>query len=125
MVDAHRADDDIAFYAADLGFTHGIALTTSPGQIPDVDGALVPGRWLLHVANVPSKATVWIKMGKFEKGSVLDVVAAVPNFPMSPAGIMALEVNVREGVNDQVVALVAGTGNPTANLYITLISRDV
>lgn len=126
---AHNAEDDIAFYAASLGITHKIVVGAAPSQLPDAGGPLVPGRWLLHLADVSKNTKVWIRMGKFEKGATPLVVAAdVPHFPMHVAGLVAIEVNVRQGVNDQVAAIIDGPANPpnpAANLYITLVSRDV
>ncbi|MCZ6868099.1 MAG: hypothetical protein O7G84_01185 [Gammaproteobacteria bacterium] len=122
MAEARRGDDDIAFFAASLGRTRALAVTDTAAEITDPDGALVPGRYLLHVANLSAGAVVWVATGKFEKGAApLTVVAAAPHFPMSAATIVALELNILKEDNDRIAAIATGGG--TGTLYITQISR--
>lgn len=121
-MDAHRGDDDIAFFAATLGRTIGIACSAVAAQIPDEEGALPAGRYLLHIADVtPKVAKLWVATGKFEEAVAIAVAAAPPHFPMHLAGIVALELNVRRGFNDRIAAIMSvGTGT----LYITKISTE-
>ena len=96
-------------------------LAVAQAQRPDNALALPPGRYVLHIADVSSDgAKVWVAMGKFAKSVTLVVVASVPHFPMSATGIIAIEVNIRKGDNDQIAAI---TSAGTANLYITQVSR--
>jgi hypothetical protein len=126
MGDAQRGDDALAFYAADLGRTREIPCSIVAAQLLDKDGPLKPGRYLLHISDVnPTSKKVWVRTGKFEKGTALPISASTPWFPMQLGGIMAIEFNVRKGHSDQVAAIMAGPGAPTAVLYITAISRDV
>ena len=124
MGDAQRGDDAIAFFAAHLGSTRRLqASSTTPVQLLDDDGPLRPVRHLIHIANLNKPGeSVWIKMGKFEKGATLGVTTAPPDFPMNPATIFAIEVNVRKGENDQIAVIISGNG-ASANVYITEISR--
>jgi len=123
MGDAQRGDDALAFYAANLGRTRAIACSTVAAQLLDDDGALLPVRHILHLGYLsPRTSTIWIATGKFERGKALSVSAAPPYFPMTPGRIVALELNVRKGDNDQIAAIMAsGSGI----LYITEISRRV
>lgn len=123
MGDAQRGDDAIYFYAANLGRTRSLAATAAPTQLSDVDGALTPGRYLLHLGIVSNSAVLWVATGKFKKGGVLVVAAAPPHFPMSSNRVVAIEINVRKGANDQIAAVAAGPGSPSGTLYITQISR--
>ena len=122
MGDAQRGDDAIYFFAASLGLTRRLVVTDIPAQLPDEDGALVPGRYLLHIAELSANAKqiTWVRTGKF--GTTVPVAADVPAFPMSLASIMAVELNVRKGANDQIAAVNDLLGT-TTNLYITQISR--
>lgn len=122
MGDAQRGDDALYFYAADLGPTRALAVNAVAGQLPDVDGPLVPGRYLLHVVDqAPGRVVTWVRTGKFEKGVNLDISAGVPWFPLRADGMVALEVHVRKGHNDRIAAI-TDTGSST--LYITRVSRD-
>lgn len=118
-----RGDDAIYYYAANLGLTRALSVTAAGVQLLDVDGPLVPGRYLLHLGTVSTSAVIWVRAGKFEKGTPLDIAAGVPHFPMSPSRILAIEVNVRKEDNDRIAAIAAGPGTPTGVLYITQISR--
>jgi hypothetical protein len=92
-------------------------------QLVDDDGPLRPVRHLIQVANFSSAGnTVWIKMGKFERGVALGVTAAPPNFPMQPGVVCSIEVNVRKGEDDQIAVTVSGN-NVEADVFITEISR--
>lgn len=119
---AHTADDDIAFYAAALGLTRALSLTPVAAQIADADGALPAGRYMLHLGDVSDdSAVVWVRTVKWNKDVDYAVPTAPPAFPMRPSRIMAIEFNVREGVNDQVAAIVTAG---TATLYVTKLSFD-
>lgn len=100
-------------------------MTAASVQTTDVNGPLVPGRWLLHIADVPNNAKIWVRMRPFEKGGTVVAVADVPDFPMHVDGIVTIEVNVRKRTNDRVAAIALGGGTPSGNLYLTLVSRDV
>jgi len=120
---AQRGDDALYFYAADLGITHALEVTATASQLPDVVGALRPGRYLIHaVERVPAKTVVWIRTGKFVLGAALDIAAAPPWFPLRVDGIVAIEINVRKGHNDRIAAI---TDGGSATLYVTRVSRDV
>ena len=121
MGDPQRGDDALYFFAANLGRTERLACSGVAIQRPDNLLALEPGRYLLHIADLQTPNTrVWVTTGKFEKGSTVSVVADVPHFPMHAEGIVAIEINVRKGDNDQIAAI---TGGATATLFITQISR--
>jgi hypothetical protein len=125
MGEAQRGVDALAFYAADLGLTRAISCSIASAQLPDKDGALVPGRYVLHISDVvPTSKKIWVRTGKFEKGSALSITAGIPWFPMQLGGIVAFEFNVLKDYSDQVAAIMAGPGNPSAILYVTRISRD-
>lgn len=135
MGDAHAGDDDIAFYAAALGRTRKIAVSTTAAQLPDTEAPLEPGRYLLHVRFDSGCDQIWVAMGEHKKGVPLPVAADVPYFPFLVGTVVALEVNVRpkpqspkvapsaksvDKPNTQIAAITnAGTGT----LYITQISR--
>ena len=123
MGNAQQGEDAQHYFAANLGRTRRLVAGAVAVQIEDVDGKLVAGRYLLHIAGLSSNATLWVATGPFKKGVSLPVVADVPFFPMSPSGILAIEINVRPGYNDQVSVIAAGGGSPAGNLYITQISR--
>jgi hypothetical protein len=124
LVDSHTAEDDNAFFAASLGATRKLSVSTTPSQLPDADGPLPPGRYLVHVVDYqpPGKTRVWWRVGKFEKGDTLPIAAGVPYFPFRVDGIGAMEINVREGFDDRIAAV---TDTGTATLFITRISRDI
>lgn len=123
MGDAQRGDDAIYFFAADLGRSRELIASASAVQLLDKDGPLVPGRYLLHLGDTSNSAKVWVATGPFKKSTVLAVAPGVPYFPMAENRIIAVELNVRKGVNDQVAAIAAGPGTPSGTLYITMISR--
>lgn len=120
---AARGDDAIAFYAADLGETRALAATTSGDQTTDVDGALVPGRYLIQIVNVSdSAAIVWIHAGAFEKGKPITLAAGPGRrrAPLSTQSVVAIETNVLKGDSDRIGAI---TTVGTATVYVTRISR--
>ncbi len=122
MGDAQRGIDAQAFYAAALGRTRKLACSSIAAQLSDIDGALPPMRYLLHVADIsPTNRTIWVATGEFIKGKALPIADDVPYFPMSLSGVVAIEINVLKGSNDQIAAIMTG-GNGI--LYITEISRD-
>ena len=121
---AQQGTDAQDYFAAVLGKTRYLAVTSAPVQFSDADGPLVPGRYLLHIADtLPLNAPpmVWVNMGPFVKGETLAVAAETPYGPPFQDGrVLALEVNVRPGLNDQVSAI---TASGSAILYLTRISR--
>ncbi len=122
MGDAHRGDDDIAFYAATIGATRLLAVADVASQTTDDDGAFPPGRYLLHIGNVGVGSTIWVAMGEFVKGGgLISIAASVPHFPMTQTGVAGIEVNILKGDNDRIAAVASPAGS--ANLFITLISR--
>lgn len=120
----HRSDDDIAFFAADLGPTRKLACSVASASPPASEGPMTPGRYLIQIHNLSGnmRQIVWLTMGKFDKAAPLVALAVPPAFPLNLAAIAAIEVHVRKDVNDQLAAI-AGAG--TADLYFTLVSRDV
>ena len=120
---AHRGDDDLAFYAADIGETRLVSADAlSNQQTTDADGALVPGRWLVQVFPTDSAAKVWVGFGKFVAAVVLSspVGPGKQRIPCSGKTIIAFETNVLKGYSDRAVAR---TTVGTAEVYLTLISR--
>lgn len=121
MGDAQRGIDAQAFYAAALGRTRKLLCSSVAAQFSDNDGALPPMRYLLHVADIsPTNRTIWIATGKFIKSVALSVADDVPYFPMGLSGVVAIEINVLKGHNDQIAAIMTG-GNGI--LYVTEVSR--
>jgi hypothetical protein len=120
--DAQRGDDALYYFAANLGRTRKLVVSIAAIQLPDADGPLTPGRYLIHVDDFspPGKQKIWVRMGKFEKGKTLAVAADVPHFPMSLTGIMGIEVHVRKGDNDRLAAI---SSEGSAAVYITQVSR--
>lgn len=117
----HRSDDDVYFYAANLGRTERLACSAVSATRAAGDGALPPGRYLLHLGEQSAQTVrVWVKTGKASDG-VLVATADVPCFPMVLSGVAAIEINVRKDDNDQVAAI---TDGGTASLFITQISRQ-
>ena len=121
-MDSHRGDDSIYFFAANLGRTEKISVVDSASTPRDADaGPMSPGRWLLHISDISDDGEkVWVRMSPHANPAA--AVKDVPSFPMQTAGVVAIEVNVRKGYNDQVAAIV-GTG--TATLFMTQISREL
>lgn len=116
----HTAEDDVAFFAATLAETVELAASAVAAQTPDAGGPLPPGRYLIQVLDFQNTNTkCWVRLVKFVKSTPAIVAAAVPNFPMSPEGVVAIEVNIREGHNDRLEAITQG-GNAT--VYATRIS---
>jgi hypothetical protein len=118
---AVRGDDAVAFYAAKLGPTTLLASGVAAAQTPDADGALVPGRYLVQIANIVGAGVTWIKMVPFVKGQTETLAVGVPAFPMQAGGVTSFTVNVLLNVNDRVVSV---TSAGTSNVYLTRISRD-
>lgn len=125
MAGQHRADDDLAYFAATLGRTVKL-LAGAEGsvQLPDEGGPLPPGRYLIQILDVTEiGARVWVVAVPFEKGEPpISVPADVPAFPFAVEGVIALETNVRKGDSDQIAAR---TSAGTATVYITKISRPL
>lgn len=117
-----RGDDVIAYYASTIGFTRALGVSAISAQVPDEQGPLEPGRWLLQLLDRQSAATrAWLAFGPFRRGEPLVAVVGPPYFPMSGRGLIALEFNVRRGDNDRVAAVAE---NGTATLYLTRLSRS-
>lgn len=125
MGNAQQGTDAQDYYAATLAETRYLAVTSSQSQLSDSDGPLIPGRYLMHISDsapAGSPPKVWVAMGPFAKGVTLAVSAATPHGPPFQDGrVLALEVNVRKGYNDQVAAI---TSSGSAVLYMTRISRS-
>jgi hypothetical protein len=121
----HKADDDLAYFAASLGRTVKLlAVAGGSVQLPDDGGPLVPGRYLIQILDVSVVgAQVWVVAAKFEKGlPPISVPTDAPAFPFAMEGVIALETNVRLGDSDQIAAR---TSAGTATVYITKISRPL
>lgn len=123
MTKGARADDVIAFYAAELGITRKLACGVASAQLPDSEGALSPGRYLLQIADLSAPtAKVYVRGRPYIAAGTVTAVASVPDFPLHLSGLVAFEFNVRKGYNDRIAAI---TTAGTANLFITLVSRRV
>jgi len=125
MSQAHHGDDDLAFYHADIGETRGPlqANAVAPVQFADVLGPLSPGRYLIQVTDLggSGRQFVWVGMGAYGSTIPLTASAGLQRFPFSSGGLIALEVNVRRGYNDQVAAI---TTSSTADVYVSKVSRE-
>lgn len=114
------------FYAADLGPTRDLPLTAAgSAQIPDVDGALEPGRYLVQVfADAGGKPVdrCWLKFGKFVAGETLTATAAPPSYIVDPDGAYVFEIVIRGGYNDRLAGLVEAAG-ADHTVYLTRIDR--
>ncbi len=121
---AQRGDAALHFYEANLGLTLELTvIEASAVQTTDADGALPPGRYLLHISDTTNDAQIWVKTVKFVKGDTVGLTAGVPAMPFRVGLIIGLEFNVRRGDNDRVVAIASGPGVASGTLYITQISR--
>lgn len=117
-MDGHRGDDDIAFFAANLGHTYELSFDANGANLSDAQGALVPGRYLIQL-RMNGNGYAWVSVGKWVAAAPIPTPAAPPAFPMSNAGIVAVEFHVRQGVNDR---LAARTESGSAKLYATRVS---
>ncbi len=121
---AHRGDDDIAFYAADIGITFHLSATSgSPVQTTDAEGPLPEGRYIIQALNISTdSALVWIGFGAFEQSTTLALTAGVGTrrIPLSAGGLIAVETNILKGYSDRVAAI---TSAGAADVYLTLVSR--
>jgi hypothetical protein len=118
---AHNGDDDIAFFAADLGETRELSATTTGAQTTDTDGALEPGRYLIQIVDATAGAIVWIIRGRFERGAPLSLSAGPgpARIPLSTQALVAIETHVREGDSDRIGAI---TNTGVATVYLTRVS---
>ena len=116
-----QGQDDIAFFAAYIEETRELSISTGSTQTSDDDGPLTPGRWLIQVRDTTNY--VWIKVGKYEKGIPLVATAgaAQKQFPLSLSGLIAIELNVREGDGDRIAAITEAGGG---TLYLSRVSRE-
>ena len=114
----HDPKDDVAFYAATLGRTRKIELSTTGAQLSDDEGPLPVGRHLVHV-DISGNAIAWVSVGKYKKGVVISLPDDVPALPMQHKTFVLFEYNVRNGVNDRIGGVMS---NGEATLYITEIS---
>lgn len=121
---AHRGDHDIAFYEAAIEETHRLDVTATYSQLPDVDGPLRPGRYLIQLFNPSNDTAVcWVHVGKFEKAVSLAGTAGpgVRRVPLSKQAIIAIETHVLVGHSDRIGAIMsAGTGT----LFVTRVSSE-
>lgn len=122
---AHNGEDDIAFFAADIGFTYVLPLTTTLSVMPSADGALVAGRYLVQVVGLTTGAIAWLHFDHYQKDVPPDpspLTGQGPQrVPLSAAAIIAIETHVKKGYSDRLCGLVT---SGTATLYATLVSRD-
>lgn len=120
---AHNGEDDIAFFAADIGYTRLLDLTTTIAFPPDAEGPLPPFRYLVQVLDMSAGATCWVHFTKFEKTDqpVVATPGAAGDQRIPLKALAAFEVNVRKGYNDRIGALVS-TG--TGKIAITAVSRS-
>lgn len=117
-----RGDDVIAYYAGTLGFTRALDVGPTSTMIPDAEGALEPGRYLVQLLDCSASGMkAWLAFGAFARAGTVVAAAGPPHFPLGPRGLIALEFNVRKGDNDRVAVI--GDGG-TARLYLTRISRS-
>lgn len=112
--------DQIAYYAADLGETRVLAVTTASSALTE---QLAPGRYLLQLIPSDDTAVTWVCAGAWDPTTPKTATAAAgkQRVPLSGKTIVTFEYNVRRGYNDALAAI-ASAG--TANLYVTRISRD-
>jgi len=113
----HDPKDDVGFFAADLGRTIKLDLTTAGAQNSD-DECLPVGRYLLH-ADLPANRIAWVTVGAFVKGTPIGLLDDVPSMPMQNKTFVLFEFHVRKGVNDRIGGKMSGG---TGTLYITKIS---
>jgi hypothetical protein len=122
---AHRGDDDIAFYAADIGDTALLSASVTPAQLSDAHGPLPSGRYIIQVVNLSGtgKQLVWVGQGPFVPGGVMAIAAAPgkDRIPLSQQALVAIETNVVKGFSDRIAAVTSGG---TAEVYITRVSRE-
>ena len=121
---AHNGDDDIAFYAADVGYTYVLPLTTGLSTLPAVDGALVPGRYLVQVGGLTTGAIAWVHFDAYQ-----DDPPAISNptgagrqrVPLMATGLIAIETHAVAKYSNRISGIVT---SGTATLYVTRVSRD-
>lgn len=124
MGGAQRGDAALHFYEANLGLTLALTVIEANAvQTTDAEGALPPGRYLLHINDTTNDAQIWVKTVPFKKGQTIVLAAGVPAMPFRAGFVVGLEFNVRRGDNDRIVAIASGPGIASGTLYITQISR--
>jgi len=121
---AEQGQDAIAFFAASVEETRALTLSASSAQIPDNDGALPPGRYLLLLRDTEVSSWTWIQFGPFVKGGTVTatVGAGVDKLPLSRQAIIGFEVNINAGENDRIAAINESGGG---TLYMIRISRSL
>ena len=121
---AHNGDDDIAFFAADVGYTYVLPLTTDLTTLPAALGALVPGRYLVQVGGLNTGAIAWIHFDAYQDDPPAintPTGAGKQRVPLMPTGLIAIETHAVKKYSDRISGIVT-TG--TATFYVTRVSRD-
>lgn len=119
-----QGQDAIAFFAADVEETRALSLSTSSAQIPDVDGPLPPGRYMLLLRDTDVSDWTWIKFGKFVTGGTITATVGpgADKLPLSRQAIIGFEINITPGRNDRIAAINESGGG---TLYMIRISRSL
>lgn len=121
---AHNGEDDIAFFAADIGHTYVLPLTTGLTTLPAALGALVPGRYLIQVGGLSAGAVAWLHFDKYQDDppNIPTPIGAGPQrIPILLSAVIAIETHAVKGYSDRLSGILT-TG--TATLYATRVSRD-
>ena len=124
MGDGARAGDEVGFFAAAIEVTRSLSLSTTSVQLTDAQGPLAPGRYVIQLRPASSaEIWCWVHAGPFIKGDVITATTGEGRnrFPLSNAGLIAIEFHVRRDVNDRIAAVLeSGSGT----LYISKVSWD-
>jgi len=121
---AHNGEDDIAFFAADIGHTYVLSLSTGLTTLPAALGALVPGRYLIQVGGLSAGAIAWVHFDKFQDTppNIPSPIGEGPQrIPLLQTAVIAIETHALKGYSDRLSAIVT---SGAATLYATRISRD-
>lgn len=113
-----NSTDERLFFRAGIGASIRLGLDGSSRQIPDVNGAIPPGKYVVQFLGLT--AIAWVRSAPFVKGET--ITAAVPaglaagatdtpnEFPVDAAISTSFLLHVRSGINDRLaVILSAGT----------------
>lgn len=121
---AHNGEDDIAFFAADVGYTYVMALSTALTTLPAALGALVPGRYLIQIGGLSAGAVAWVHFDKFQDDppNIVTPTGAGPQrVPIMSSSVVAIETHAVKGYSDRLSAILT---SGSAVLYATRVSRD-
>jgi hypothetical protein len=111
-----RPDDSLDFFGGDLGLSRKVTLT----PVTASSDKLPPGRWLAQLVGDLTNR-VWVRTAPFSQAAPVAAVADVPCTPMGAGGVVALELNVRPGFNDQISGISEAA---TVRLILTPLSRQ-